>query len=455
MKKINNLDKIFKAYDIRGVYPKEINKSVAYKIGQAVVEFLTAKKIVVGRDIRPSSKSLFKELVRGIRDRGIDVIDIGLVTTPMMYFGVINLKADGGVMITASHNPPEYNGFKIVRKKSVPISEDSGLLEIKKIVCQGKVFEGRTSNIFRKDILNDYIENALKFADVKRIKPFKVVVDTGNAMGGIVAPEFFKRLPCKAIPLYWELDGTFPNHTPDPLRPENTKNLQKRVLKEKADLGIALDGDVDRVFFIDEKGERISADFITALLSRVFLKENPRAKILYDLRSSWIVKEEIQRYGGTPIIYRVGHSLIKKKMKDSDILFGGELSGHYYLKNNYFLDSPFIVILKILELISEEGEPISEIIRPLKRYFSSGEINFTLPAGRQEVKDKEKTLKELEREFSDAKHISYLDGLSIEYSNWWFNIRPSHTEPLLRLNIEAKNKELLEEKRKKLTKLIK
>jgi len=396
--------------------------------------------------MRSSSPSLFQSLTKGIRDQGAKVVDIGLATTPMLYFSVIQYGLDGGINITGSHTPQYHNGFKLVREKAIPISGDSGIEDIKRLT-EADFKSKKVGKISKKNVLKSYIKNALKFVDKKSIKPLKIVIDTGNGMAGLVVPSLFKKLKCQIVPLYFELDGSFPNHIPNPMVPENLIDLQKKVVMEKADLGIALDGDADRIAFVDEKGQAISSDLITALVAKTLLRTNHGQKILYDLRSSWAVREEIAASGGIPIISRVGHSLIKEKMRQDNILFAGELSAHYYLKENRFIESPFIIALKLLEIISAENKLISEITQPLKRYFSSGEINF-------EVEDKVKKLKEIEKHYQDAKNIFHLDGLSVEYSDWWFNLRPSNTENLLRLNLEAKNKELLEQKKKELSALI-
>ncbi|MFC1789624.1 phosphomannomutase/phosphoglucomutase [Patescibacteria group bacterium] len=442
---------IFRAYDIRGKYPEEINEEVAYKIGRAFVDFLNKKnksklKIIVGQDMRLSSPSLSKAIIEGIIKGGADVIDVGLSTTPMTYFGVVAYSFDGGISVTGSHIPKDYNGFKLVREKATPISEKSGIKDIKKLAMEGSFVEKPLGKISKKKILNDYINHSLRFKKEK-INNLKIVVDAGNAMGGLILPIFFKKIKCEIIPLYFKLDGSFPNHPPDPLEPKNLIDLQKKMLEVGADLGIALDGDADRVFFIDEKREIIGADFVTALIAKVLLKNNFGEKILYDLRSSLTVKEEIQTNNGIPIISRVGHSFIKEKMRKNNILFGGETSGHYYLRENYFIESTLIVILKVLEIISQEGKPFSEIIQPLKRYFSSGEINF-------QVKNKEKKINLIREKYKSAKNIYNLDGLSVENEDWWFNVRPSNTENFLRLNLEAKTKELMEEKKKELSALI-
>lgn len=441
---------IFKSYDIRGLYTDELDEEVAYKIGRAFVRFLNQSKanIAVGRDGRLSSPSLFKALVKGITEEGGKVIDVGLSSTPMLYFAVAQYKFDGGIEITASHNPSKYNGFKFVREKAIAISENTGLKEIKNLVSkmEKSSSEKPKGKVIKKEILKDYIKFNLKFVDITKIKPLKMVIDTANAVPGIVVREMMLKLPVKLDHLFKELDGSFPNHPPDPLARENLKALQKEVKKRKADFGVAFDGDGDRIIFVDEKGEVISADLIFAYLAGLILKENPKEKILYDLRSSRVVPETIKESGGIPIIYKVGHSLIKEKMRQENIIFAGELSGHYYLRENYFFEAPFFVLLKILQEISRTEKNLSELIKPYKKYFHSGEIDF-------EVGDKEKIIKKMAKNYSQGK-ISYLDGIKVDFKDWWFNLRPSYTEPALRLNLEAKNKKLLEEKIKELTSLI-
>lgn len=441
---------IFRAYDIRGIYPEEINENAAYLIGRAYVKFLGKKnpKIVVGRDNRFSSPVLFKNLVSGIINSGANVIDIGLAITPMLYFTVAHFKYDGGVSITASHNLAQYNGFKFVREKAIPISEKTGLKEIKKVALAGKVKIKRKGKVLRKKVLKEYITFNLKDFDLEAIKPLKIAIDTANAVPGIVVPEIFKKTNCKIYHLYSKLDGTFPNHPPSPHEEENLRGLQRQVLNKKADLGIAFDGDGDRIIFVDENGKMIPGDLITALLAYLILKENPGEKVLCDVRSSNIVRDTVKRGGGKVVIGRIGHSFIKERMRKENIIFQGELNGHYYLREHYFCEAPFYVIFKILEEISKKDKAISELLKPYKKYFHSGEINF-------KVKDKKKVLKTLENKFSRGGKVLKIDGLRIDYSDWWFNARPSHTEPVLRLVVEAKTKELMEKKKKELIALIK
>lgn len=449
--KINSA--IFKAYDIRGIYPKDLNEKIAYLLGLAFVKFLHKKKlnIVVGRDYRLSSENLYKYLVKGILQSGANVIDIGLATTPMLYFAVANFKFDGGIQITASHNPSEYNGFKIVREKAMPIGETSGLKKIKNYIEKSDLLSKnngeRTGKIMKKEVLSDYLDFNLKEFKPSNFKPFKICLDFGNAVPAILLSELEKRLKfLKIYPLFPKLDGNFPNHPPNPVLKENLIALKNAVKNKKADLGIGFDGDGDRIIFIDERDEIIPADLITALLSQILLSEKSGEKILYDIRSSKIVKEVIIKNGGIPILSRVGHSFIKSKMKKENIVFAGEFSGHYYSREHYFCEAPLFVLLKILERMSLTKKCLSELISPFQKYFHSGEINFP-------VENKEKVLKSLEKKYQSGK-ISRLDGLRIDFKDWWFNIRPSQTEPMLRLVLEANKKDLLEEKRKKILKII-
>lgn len=449
---------IFRAYDIRGIYPSEINEKVAELIGRAFVKFLGGSNlnIVVGRDNRLSSPSLFNALTKGILGQGANVIDIGLATTPMLYFAVAYFKFDGGVEITASHLSEEWNGFKLVREKAIPISEKTGIKKIQEIAEKIKTEGKLKGKLFQKNILPEYLKFNFKNFKLLDFKPLKVVIDTGNAIGGILIQDLKQKLRIKIFSLFEKLDGNFPNHNPDPLIKENLFPLQKEVKNKKADLGVAFDGDGDRIIFIDENGEIVSGDLITALLAKIILEKNPGEKILFDIRSSNIVRETVKEEGGIPIVSPIGHTLIKEKMRAEGIFFAGELSGHYYLKEHYFCEAPIFVLLKILETISKTGKNLSELIEPSKKYFHSGEINF-------EVRDKllhqvwcggkNKILKALEKKYKTGK-ICRLDGLRIDFRNWWFLARISHTEPILRLVLEAKTKKLLEEKKKELIEFI-
>jgi len=446
-------EEIFRSYDIRGIYPLEVNEEVAFLLGRAFIRFLNKKnpKIVLGRDNRLSSESLFKNLCQGILAEGGKILDVGLVPTPMFYFGVVKLGADGGIQVTASHNPPEYNGFKLVKERAFPIGKETGLKKIQRIVQslaskKEEKTEIKKIRILKKDILKDYLDFCFKGFDSKNWKGLKIVIDTANAVAGILLPELKKKLPCQVFPLFEKLDGSFPNHLPDPLKKENIKALSQKVKEIKADLGVAFDGDGDRVLFVDEKGRTVSGDLILALISFAILKEKPKLKILYDIRSSKIVREVIKKYKGKGYVCRIGHSFIKEKMRKKDIFFGGEFSGHYYTKRAFFSEDPLFVMFKILEILSQEKEKFSEILKPFKKYFHSGEINFS-------IKDKEKVLEILEKKYQKGK-ISKIDGLRVDFKDWWFLVRPSGTENLLRLVVEADNKKLMEEKKKELSQLI-
>jgi phosphomannomutase len=440
---------IFKAYDIRGIYPDDLNEKVAYLVGRAVVAFTGAKAVVIGHDVRSSSDPLVKAVIKGVTDQGADAVDIGISSTPMLNFSVAAYdEYEAGIMITASHNPKEYNGLKMCYGNALPIGGDTGMAEIKKLVTEGKFAEGQKGKAIKKNILDAYVKKVFSLVDVNEIKPLKVVIDAGNSVGAISLPEIFKKIPCKLIPLYFELDGNFPNHEANPLKEETLVDLKKKVLEEEADLGVAMDGDADRIGFVDEKGQTVRGDLIEALVAKELLKEKPGELVLYDVRSSQVIKEEVEKAGGRAEMCRVGHALIKKQMWDSGALFAGEFSSHFYYRDFYKVESGDLTMLKIFEIISQAGKPFSEIVAPLLRYSHSGEINF-------KVADKEGVMKELEKKYGrGAKEISHLDGIRLDFPDWWFNVRPSNTEPLLRLNLEAKTKELMEEKKKELEKII-
>jgi len=448
MKKID--PQIFKAYDIRGIYPEQLNGEISYKIGKAFVQYLKPQNVAVGRDIRLSSEVLWKNLTQGITDSGCDCIDLGVCSTDGLYFTVGKFGYDSGIIITASHNPPQYNGMKMCTKEAVPLSGERGLDKIKDLVSRDdfpKEKRKKRGKIEKKDITQDYIQHVLSFIDPKKIKPFKIVIDAGNGVAGKIVPDVFSQLPCQVIPMFFELDGSFPNHLPSPIEPENIKPLQKKVLEEKADLGAAFDGDADRMFLVDQKAQRIGGDMATALVAKNLLKKEKRATILYNLICSKTVPQVIKDEGGIPIRTRVGHALIKPLMREYNAIFGGEHSGHFYFKNNWFADSGLIALLICLELLSQEEKPLSFLIESIDRYQRSGEINFR-------VEDIPGKLKQIEKHFHDGK-IDHLDGLTVEYEDWWFNLRPSNTEPLMRLNLEAEDKKLLEKKKQILFKLIK
>ncbi|MFA5413156.1 MAG: phosphomannomutase/phosphoglucomutase [Patescibacteria group bacterium] len=441
---------IFKAYDIRGIYPQDLNEEVAYLVGRAMAIITGAKTVVIGHDARFSSDSLVQAVIKGVTEQGADAIDIGLVTTPMLNFAVGEYKEhEAGIMVTASHNPKEYNGLKLCYENTLPIGENTGMIELKKAVIEGNFPAApATGKLVKKEILDTYVKKVLSLVDVGRIKPLRVVIDTANAVGAIPLPEFFKTIPCKIIPLYFDLDGSFPNHEANPLKEETLADLKKKVLEEGADIGVAIDGDADRIGFIDEKGQTVRADLILTLIARELLSKKLGELILYDVRSSRIVKEEVERVGGRAEMCRVGHALIKKQMWDNGALLGGEFSSHFYYRDFYNVESGDLTMLKLLEIISLSGKSFSEIVAPLLKYSHSGEINF-------EVSDKAGKMKELEEKYgATASQISHLDGIRLDFPDWWFNVRLSNTEPLLRLNLEAKTKELMEEKKKELTGII-
>jgi len=441
---------IFKAYDIRGVYPSEINEGTVYNIGRALISYTKAKTIVIGKDIRNSSDKLEAEMIKGMTDQGADVIKIGISTTPMLYFASWNLDVDAGVIITASHNPAEYNGMKFCFKGAVPIGEGSGMEEIKALAIEGKFEEVQNKGQIKDnvDLKQKYLDFMLGFFNKEGlVGKKKIVVDFANAMG-ILDKAVFENLlnEIDASYLYDEYDGNFPNHEANPLKVETLEALQGKVLNEKADLGVSFDGDADRVGFVDEKGEVVPMDFVIALLAKEVLKKKPGSKILMDLRSSNAVKEVIEEAGGIVNRCRVGHSLIKKQMREEDAIFAGELSGHYFFEENSKAELATFAVITILNLMNESGKKMSELVHDLKRYFHSGEIN-------SKVADVSTVLSKLEMEYSDGE-IDKLDGIRIDFQDWWFNVRASNTEPVIRLNLEAKTAELMEIKKKELLAII-
>ncbi len=432
---------IFKSYDVRGIYPAELNDDVAYGIGRCFVPLLRARTIVVGRDMRPSGAKLFEAFARGATEAGADVIDIGQVSTDALYFAVGKFGFDGGVMITASHNPANYNGMKFTRARAEAISLESGLADIRDRIASGSLPQPASTpgTISERDVLDAFAEHCLSFTDQRTIKPFKIAIDAGNGMAGKTVPYVFKHLPCEVIPLYFELDGSFPNHPASPIEPENMADLQAAVKKHECDLGAAFDGDADRMFIVDEKGAIVDGSTVTALVALNTLKRHPGAKILYNLICSRSVPELIVRAGGVPIRSQVGHSIIKKTMREQDIVFGGEHSGHFYFKDNWYADSGMIALMQCLEVFSEAPVPVSEVIAPIDTRFRSGEIN-------SHVADVSATIARIESHYKDAA-IDHLDGVTVSYPHWWMNVRPSNTEPLLRLNVEGDTRELMERHR--------
>jgi phosphomannomutase len=422
---------VFKAYDVRGAYPAEIDESLAERLGGAVVRFLKARRIAVGRDVRLSAPSIAAAVARGA---GCEVVDIGLCTTPMLYFAVGRLGLDGGVMVTASHNPPGDIGFKICRERAFPIGEKTGLKEIEKMSAE-KAAGGST--ISSRSIQADYRDHLRR--QIEKAPKLKIAVDTAHGAVGAHFDAMFGDLPLDFVRLCWEPDGRFPSHEPNPLKDENVVDLQAAMKKTGADLGVAFDGDGDRCMFFGPGGVRIGCDLMTVLIARSELRRHPGSAIVYDLRSSRVVPEEILKAGGRPIRDRVGHSFIKETMKKNDAVFGGELSGHFYFKEHYFADSGMMALAKVLDLLGREGRPIDELLAPLRRTSATGEINF-------KVADKDSLMKTLTQTFKDGR-LDTLDGITIEYDDWWFNVRASNTEPFLRLNLEADTRELMEQKR--------
>jgi len=444
MEKVN--PKIFRAYDIRGIYPDELDEDVAYKIGQVLVALLKPKQMAVGRDMRLSSPQLFEALAKGITSQGADVDDIGLVATEMLYFTAGKYNYDGGVMVTASHNPGNYNGFKLIGSNMQMIGEGTGMSEIKKLASQDYPIVSIRGKVKRKDILSDYLDHVFSVVKPQDLKPLKVVIDAGNAMAGEFLPLIFEKFPGKLIPMYFELDGSFPHHLANPLEEENIKDLREKVLEVKADLGVAFDGDADRIIFLDEKGQPISGDISLALLAKRFLEEEKGASIVYNLTCSHALPEEIKKLGGVPIYSRTGHTFIKRLMRKHNAVFGGEISGHYYFRKNFYSESGFMALLLMLKILSASDTPLSQLVSDIVRYFRTPEINI-------EIEDRSAAIKKLEDKYQDGK-IDYLDGLTVEYEDWWFNARPSNTEPLLRVVVEAKTKGLMEEKKEEILGII-
>lgn len=442
---------IFKAYDIRGTVPDQLDADLAYKVGRALVLFLQPEHVAVGHDMRVSGASLATAMIDGIRDQGTDVIDLGLVSSDALYFAVGQYGYDAGVMITASHNPAEYNGIKMCRKEARPISLDDGLAEIRDIALAGNFPDpknGKRGDLTQKEVLPAYVEYALQFVDTSRIKPFKVAVDAGNGMAGRTIPLLFQHLPCELVPLYFELDGTFPNHPANPIDPAAMIDLQKTVVEQKCDLGVAFDGDADRMFLVDEQGQLISGGTTTAMVAIALLEQNPGATICYNLICSRTVPETILAHGGRPYRTPVGHSLIKKIMRAEDAIFGGEHSGHYYFRDNWYAESGLIAMLAVLSLLSKDDKPLSEVVAPLENRFQSGEINLT-------VDDKPAAIARVKAYFLDkGAQADELDGLTIDHPDRWFNIRASNTEPLLRVNVEGDTQEAMEVLRDEVLKVI-
>jgi phosphomannomutase len=443
-----NLDTIFKAYDVRGIVGKELNEEVAENIGRAMASWLPDKgTVAIGRDMRPDSLRLAQALIKGLTEQGRDVWDIGEVTSDMIYFTTGHYNLAGGMMVTASHNPGDFNGIKFCGKNAKAIGIESGLLEIKKLVKNNQwSIAPKPGAVTSKDVIEGWLQHALSFVDVDSLKPLKVVIDAGNGMAGKIIPELEPYVPFDITEMYFELDGTFPNHIANPIEPENIQDIIARVKKEKADVGVAFDGDGDRAVLIDEKGNAISGTTMTAMLAEYFLKKQPGSTILYNATCGWVVPETIEENGGKAIRTKVGHSFIKAEMRSQNALFAGESSGHYYFKDNFMADSGLIASLVGLQILSSSNKPLSELTKDFISYYQIPETNFR-------VVDKVTILKSLQEAFKDEKQDS-LDGLTIWLDNAWVNIRPSNTESILRLNAEAKSKSELDAVVDKVTKLI-
>jgi phosphomannomutase len=442
--------KVFKAYDVRGIYPDELDEEGAYAIGRAYVEQFEPRRMAVGRDMRLSSPQMAAAAIRGAADAGAEVLDLGLVGTEMLYFAVGELGLDGGIEVTASHNPKQYTGMKIVRRGALPVGGESGLLDVRdRALRVGDLRGGGEERVSAVDIWPAYVDRVMSFIDVSALRPLKVVIDAANGMAGAMLPPVLERLPMiEAVRCYFDPDGSFPNHEPNPLLPENREFIVRKTLEEGADLGIAFDGDADRCFFVDDSGEFVPGDFATALLAELILEKEPGAKIIYDVRASWAVPETIERAGGVPLVNRVGHAYIKHRMRKEDATFGGEVSGHYYFREFSQADSGVVPFLLMLELVSKRAQKLSEILHPYReRYFLTGELNTP-------VADVALKLQELKERYATEGTVSHLDGVSVDADGWHFNVRPSNTEPLLRLNLEARSQDLMKAKRDEVLSVI-
>jgi phosphomannomutase len=443
---------VFKAYDVRGLYPSEITEELFHQLGRAFVAYLGPGRFAVARDMRVSSPSLSAAFIDGALKQGGTIVDYGMIGTDQMYYAVAADNLDGGAQITASHNPGEYNGCKMVRQEAFPLSGEAGIKEMKEMILAGSIPAPPSSpgRVEKRDIMDRYIEHVLSFVDEQSIKPFNVVLDAGSGVAGIVAPRLFDRLPCKTTRLCFEVDGTFPNHEANPLIEENRRDITAEVITQKADVGIAWDGDADRCFFLDGTGEFIAGDFITALLAERFLMKNPGQTIIYDVRASYAVKDIVAKYQGKALMNRVGHAFIKRRMREENAVFGGEVTGHYYFRDNFYADNGFIPALMILDLMSHRGKSLRDLLEPLReKYFISGEINTKVAS----MDVAAKKIEELKTRYADGNPYD-LDGVSAEYKDWHFNVRMSNTEPLLRLNLEGLTPEIMEKRRDEVLAII-
>jgi phosphomannomutase len=422
---------VFKAYDIRGLYPEEIDEEGARRVGGAFVALTGAGRIALGHDVRLSSPSMTASFADGALAAGADVVELGLCATEMLYFAVADAGLDAGACVTASHNPPRYTGVKMVREGALPLAGDAGIGEVGRIAAQGRpAAETPGTRLHDEGLLARYVDKCMSFVEPSSVRDLRVVVDAANGMAGLFLPPALERLAIDAVPFFLDLDGTFPNHEPNPLLPENREFVIGKVREEGADLGIAFDGDADRCFFIDDAGEFVPGDFLTALLARHLLERDGPATVVYDLRASWAVRDTVLAAGGTPDMWRVGHAFIKQRMREVDALFAGEVSGHYYFRDFSYADSGLIPALLVMEMIARAGRPLSEMIAGFReRYHVSGEINST-------VEDAPTAIERLRERYADGRQLE-IDGLSVEHDDWHFNVRPSNTEPLLRLNLES------------------
>ena len=442
---------VFKAYDVRGLYPSQINEDLARHIGRAFVAFLDAKRIAVSRDMRVSSPTLSAAFIDGARTQGADVVDFGMLATDMLYYAVARDNFDGGAQITASHNPKEYNGVKMVRQQAFPLSGDAGISDIREMILADQIPTPTAYGSLREQqVLDDYLEHILSFVDLGTLRPFRLVLDAGSGMGGLVAPALFDRLPFQTTTLCFDIDGTFPQHEANPLIARNRRDLVQQVKEDDADVGIAWDGDADRCFFVDGDGEFVSGDFITALLAEAFLRKEAGANIIYDVRASHAVKDTVTAFGGSPLMNRVGHAFFKRRMREEDAAFGGEVTGHYYFRNNFFADNGFIPALLVLELMSVKNMTLKQLLAPLRqKYFISGEINTEMP----DMNAVKSTIERIKNAYQNGRTYE-MDGGSVEYSTWHFNVRPSNTEPLIRLNLESNSQISMETRRDEVLALI-
>jgi phosphomannomutase len=443
---------VFKAYDVRGLYPTEVTADLFHQLGRAFVAYLGPGRYAVTRDMRTSSPELAAAFIEGARLQGGHIIDYGLLGTDQMYYAVAADGLDGGAQITASHNPGEYNGCKMVKREAFPLSGDAGIKEMKEMILAGTIPAPAATpgTVEQRTILDRYTDHVMGFIDASIIKPFNIVLDAGSGIAGIVAPPLFDRLPCRTTRLCFEVDGTFPNHEANPLIEENRLDITAKVQELAADAGIAWDGDADRCFFLDGTGEFIAGDFITALLAESFLMKHPGSTIIYDVRASYAVKDIVAQYGGRALMNRVGHAFIKGRMREEDAIFGGEVTGHYYFRDNFYADNGFIPALLILELMSKKGLSLRDLLKPLReRYFISGEINTKVPS-MDVVPSKVAALK---KAYAHG-HVYELDGISVEFDDWHFNVRASNTEPLLRLNLEGTTPEIMEKRRDEVLAII-